>query len=77
MKPRWPSATRRSARRASGLTAGRKLVIVGLGGGVALIGSESLRSKVLDALFGKEEEFEYTPPPAPAPAPTSSPVSAA
>ena len=26
--------------------------------------SEKLRSKVLDTLFGKEEEFEYTPPPA-------------
>lgn len=68
-------APKRRARK--GLTASRKLMIVGLGAGVALIGSESLRSKVLDALFGKEEEFEYTPPAAPAPAPTASPVSAA
>ncbi len=45
-----------------GLGCGRKMLIVGIGGGVALAGSESLRSKVLDALFGKEEEFEYTPP---------------
>ena len=30
---------------------------------LALAGSEKLRSKVLDALFGAEEEFEYTPPP--------------
>src|SRR3954454_4927151 len=34
------------------------LSIVGAGLAVAL--SEDLRNKVLDALFGKEEEFEYT-----------------
>jgi hypothetical protein len=38
-----------------------KLVFVGLvGGGLALALSEGLRKKVLDALFGAEEEFEYT-----------------
>jgi hypothetical protein len=38
-----------------------KLLLVGLvGGGVALAVSEGLRKKVLDALFGAEEEFEYT-----------------
>ncbi len=58
-----------------GLGFGRKLVILGLGGGLALAGSESLRTKVLDTLFGKEEEFQYTPPPAPTP--PASPVSAA
>jgi hypothetical protein len=41
---------------------GRKLMIVLIGGGLALAGSEDLRSKVLDTLFGAEEEFEYTPP---------------
>ncbi len=41
---------------------GRKVVVLGLGGGLALIGSEKLRSKVLDTLFGKEEEFQYSPP---------------
>jgi hypothetical protein len=51
---------RKRARR--GLTAGRALVIAGIGGGAALVGSEKLRSKVLDLLFGKEEEFQYTPP---------------
>ncbi len=66
---------RQRARKGLGL--GRKLLIVGLGAGLALGASESLRSKVLDALFGKEEEFEYTPPPSPAPAPTAAPVSAA
>ena len=38
--------------------------------------SEKLRSKVLDTLFGAEEEFEYTPP-ATAPSAPSAPVAAA
>ena len=38
-----------------------KLILLGLvGGTVALVVSEGLRKKVLDALFGAEEEFEYT-----------------
>ncbi len=38
-----------------------KLLLVGLvGGAAALALSEGLRKKVLDALFGAEEEFEYT-----------------
>ena len=38
-----------------------KLLFLGVAGaGVALAVSEPLRKKVLDALFGKEEEFEYT-----------------
>ena len=38
-----------------------KLLLVGIvGAGVALALSEGLRKKVLDALFGAEEEFEYT-----------------
>jgi hypothetical protein len=52
-----------------GIGFGRKVMIAGLGGALALVGSEKLRSKVLDVLFGAEEEFEYTPPqttPAPA-----------
>lgn len=51
---------RKRARR--GLTVGRALIVAGLGGSAALVGSEKLRSKVLDLLFGKEEEFQYTPP---------------
>ena len=39
-------------------------------GGIALAVSEGLRKKVLDALFGAEEEFEYT-------STTSSPSSSA
>jgi hypothetical protein len=34
------------------------LILVGVGAALAL--SEGLRKKVLDALFGAEEEFEYT-----------------
>jgi hypothetical protein len=51
------------ARARKGLGFGRKLMIAAVGGGLALVGSEKLRSKVLDVLFGAEEEFEYTPPP--------------
>ncbi len=53
---------------------GRKLLLLLVAGGAALAFSEGLRKKVLDALFGAEEEFEYTSPttpPAPAPAPAS------
>ena len=38
-----------------------KVLLVGIAGaGVALAVSEGLRKKVLDALFGAEEEFEYS-----------------
>ena len=39
---------------------GRTLMLGLVGGGLALALSEGLRKKVLDALFGAEEEFEYT-----------------
>ena len=49
----------------------RKLLFLAVAGGIAIAVSEDLRNKVLDQLFGKEEEFEYTsttapssPPPA-------------
>ena len=46
-----------------------------VGAGLALAVSEELRKKVLDALFGAEEEFEYTsttaPPSTPAEAGTT------
>ena len=67
-------APKKRARKGMGLT--RKLMILGLGFGLALAGSEKLRTKVLDLVFGKEEEFEYTPPPATASTPPSSPVGA-
>ena len=38
----------------------RKMMLLTVAGGLALALSEGLRKKVLDALFGAEEEFEYT-----------------
>ena len=49
---------------------GRKLLVLGIGAGLALALSEGLRKKVLDALFGAEEEFEYSSSTAPAAAPS-------
>ena len=54
---------------------GRVVMLALVGAVVAMIASEGLRSKVLDALFGAEEEFEYTPPAAATPA-TDAPLSA-
>ena len=48
------------ARRSGGGGLGRVLLLGIVGGVVALAVSEGLRKKVLDALFGAEEEFEYT-----------------
>jgi adenylosuccinate synthase len=39
---------------------GRLLLVALVGAGLALALSEDLRKKALDALFGAEEEFEYT-----------------
>jgi hypothetical protein len=39
---------------------GGKLLLLLVGAGAALALSEGLRKKVLDALFGAEEEFEYS-----------------
>jgi hypothetical protein len=50
---------------------GRKLALLVIAGGLALALSSELRSKVLDALFGAEEEFDYTSTTAPSAAPTS------
>jgi hypothetical protein len=49
----------------------RKLLILGVGAGVALAVSSDLRSKVLDALFGAEEEFDYTSTTAPSSTPSA------
>jgi hypothetical protein len=46
-----------------------------IGAGVAVAVSEGLRNKVLDTLFGAEEEFDYTSTTAPPPAPSEEPVS--
>ena len=49
---------------------GRYLLIGLVGAGLALALSEGLRKKVLDALFGAEEEFEYTATTTPQQAPS-------
>jgi hypothetical protein len=72
------TASPKKERRRRGV--GRTLLLVAIAAGVALVASEKLRSKVLDTLFGAEEEFEYTPPPPPpstGTAPPTTPVSAA
>ena len=64
-----PKHSKPKKKRKGGL--GRKLMILVIGAIIALAVSEGLRSKVLDALFGAEEEFQYTPPvgtPTPPPA---------
>jgi hypothetical protein len=68
-------APKRRARK--GLSFGRKVMIVGLGAGLAVAGSDKLRSKVLDTLFGAEEEFEYSPPTSTTSSQPTAPVSAA
>jgi hypothetical protein len=53
-----------------------KLLFVGIvGAGIALVVSEGLRNKVLDALFGAEEEFDYTSTTTPTPTPAGETVS--
>jgi hypothetical protein len=65
-----PAAPRKRAR-----STHRVRRVVGLGvvaGGAALVASKGLRGKLLDLLFGAEEEFSYsstTTPPEPAPEP--------
>ena len=56
---------------------GRLILIALVGAGLALALSEDLRKKALDALFGAEEEYEYTATttPAPASAPEAAPAS--
>ena len=54
---------------------GRKLLVLVVGAGAAVALSGGLRAKLLDALFGKEEEFDYTSTTSPASAPAAQPVS--
>ena len=51
---------RKRKRRSGGFGLGKLLFLGIVGTAVALGVSEGLRNKVLDALFGAEEEFEYT-----------------
>src|SRR5829696_7785103 len=68
-------ALRESPKKSGGLSFKRVLLVGAVGTGVALAVSEGLRKKVLDTLFGAEEEFEYTSSTA-ASAPTTPPTTA-
>jgi len=53
---------------------GKLILLAIIGGGLAIALSEDVRNKVLDLLFGKEEEFDYpstTSPSTPASTPTA------
>jgi hypothetical protein len=71
------SALRNGPKRKRGGGFGKLLMVGLVGGALAIALSEDVRNKVLDLLFGKEEEFDYTSttaPPAPATStPTASP----
>ena len=62
-------ALREAPNQRKGLSFGRLLLLTIVSAGVALAVSEGLRKKVLDALFGAEEEFDYQSTTAPAPPP--------
>jgi hypothetical protein len=63
-------------RRRSGGGIGRTLLLLAVAGTLAIALNESLRSKVLDLLFGAEEEFDYTSTTAPSePAPAGAAAS--
>jgi hypothetical protein len=64
------TALRQGPKRKSG-GLGRKLFVLAVAGGLAVALSADLRSKILDALFGAEEEFDYTSTTAPSPTPTA------
>jgi len=49
-------------KRRCGKCRAKLVLLVPIAGIGALAASAPLRSKVLDALFGAEEEFEYSPP---------------
>lgn len=53
-------APKRRARKAR--TVIRVVLLAGVAGAGGVAANEKLRSKVLDKLFGSEEEFQYTPP---------------
>jgi hypothetical protein len=64
----------RRRRRGGGI--GRTLLLLAVAGALAIALNESLRSKVLDVLFGAEEEFDYSSSTAPAePAPAGATAS--
>jgi hypothetical protein len=68
------TALRDGPKRKRGGGFGKLILLALVGGGLAIALSEDVRNKVLDLLFGKEEEFDYTSTTAPpaSPAPTAS-----
>ena len=50
----------RAPRKRKGSRLGKLILLTIIGGVIALVVSEDARKAVLDALFGAEEEFEYT-----------------
>jgi hypothetical protein len=67
------TALRDGPKRKRGGGLGKLLLLAIVGGGLAIALSEDVRNKVLDLLFGKEEEFDYTSTTAPpTPTPTAS-----
>ena len=69
------TALRDGPKRKRGGGLGKLILLALIGGGLAIALSEDVRNKVLDLLFGKEEEFDYTSttaPPSPTPTATAS-----
>ena len=65
-----PPPRKKAKKKKGGL--GRKLLVLVVGAGVAVAVSSDVRNKLLDLLFGAEEEFDYTSTTAPStPAPTT------
>jgi hypothetical protein len=69
-------ALREAPKQKKGLSFSRLLLLTIVSGGIALAVSEGLRKKVLDALFGAEEEFEYTSTTSSASSASSTPATA-
>jgi hypothetical protein len=75
--PKHPTPRKSKKAKKGGFGLGKLMILALVGAGAALGMSEGLRSKVLDTLFGSEEEFQYTPPAGTPAPPTASPVTAA
>ena len=67
-----PSGKTRKKKKRGGI--GRKLLVLVVGAGIAVAVSSDVRNKMLDLMFGAEEEFDYTStttPATPAPSPVA------
>jgi hypothetical protein len=65
------SSLREGPKRKRKSRAGRRLLLLVVAGGLAVALSSDVRSKLLDALFGAEEEFDYTSTTTPSAAPAA------